>query len=350
MSQPTPDPDNGDGADALGALDAYRQRVNEFLLAALPEREPRRHLYDLIRDFVARPGKGLRPALCMATCEAFGGKLEHTLPTAAALELLHNALLVHDDVEDESDYRRNIPTLHRTHGVPLAVNTGDAMNALTLTLLLRNQELVGSSTAWQIIVEFQHLLLESLEGQAMELGWIRDNACDVSEDDYLRMILKKTCWYSFIHPCRLGALLAGASDLDRFNQFGYFTGAAFQIQDDILNLCGESQTYGKEIGGDLWEGKRTLMLSHAASKASPSERARLASILQKPRKRRLAREVAWMQELLTKTGSIDHARAAARELCDAATREFESAYAAAPESRAKIFLRRLVSYMVERRA
>jgi geranylgeranyl diphosphate synthase type II len=337
-------------ADPSARLGAYSRRVNEFLLAALPEREPRRHLYDLIRNFVARPGKGLRPALCMATCEAFGGELEHTLPTAAALELLHNALLVHDDVEDESDYRRNIPTLHTTHGVPLAVNTGDAMNALTLTLLMRNQELVGSGMAWQIILEFQHLLLESLEGQAMELGWIRDNACDVSEDDYLRMILKKTCWYSFIHPCRLGALLAGASDLERFDRFGYLTGAAFQIQDDILNLCGESRSYGKEIGGDLWEGKRTLMLTHAAGNASASERARLSSILQKPRKRRLAREVAWMQELLTRTGSIEHARRAAAELCEAATREFESAYAAAPESRAKDFLRWIVSYMIERRA
>jgi geranylgeranyl diphosphate synthase type II len=101
-------------------------------------------------------------------------------------------------------------------------------------------------------------MMDSLEGQAMELGWVRDNTCDISEKDYLRMVLKKTCWYSFIHPVRIGALIARPDqlDLDGFNEFGYFLSAAFQIQDDVLNLIGSSrERYGKEIGGDLYEGK-----------------------------------------------------------------------------------------------
>ena len=106
------------------------------------------------------------------------------------------------------------------------------------------------------------MMIETIEGQAMELGWIRDNDCTATDDDYLLMVLKKTCWYSFIHPCRIGALVSGREgvDLDSFNRFGYYLGAAFQIQDDVLNLEGDRGKYGKEIGGDLLEGKRTLIL------------------------------------------------------------------------------------------
>jgi len=338
----------GSAACVSAGLEAYRELVKPILLAVLPAREPKRHLYDIIRGFLERPGKGLRPALCIATCKAFGGDETNALPTAAALELLHNALLVHDDIEDESEYRRSIPTLHTTHGVPIAVNTGDAMNALTLELLMQNRALVGAATAWRIVEEFHHLLLESLEGQAMELGWIRDNDCAVEEDDYLRMILKKTCWYSFIHPCRLGALIAGQEQVERFDRFGYLMGAAFQIQDDLLNLIGDAQRYGKEIGGDLWEGKRTLILAHGLGNAEPRERARLEAILEKPRARRLGREVDWMLGLLKQTGSLEYAARAARDLAQAAAQEFEIAYAAATENADKCFLRSLVFYMIER--
>jgi geranylgeranyl pyrophosphate synthase len=337
-----------DHGPELAQLAAYRDSVLPIIDGAIPSGEPQRHLYALLRQHLQRPGKGMRPALCLATTMAFGGRKEEALPTAGALELLHNALLVHDDVEDESEYRRASPTLNRTYGVPLAVNAGDALNALTLRLLMRNREVLGPIRTWRVLEEFDHLLLESLEGQAMELGWIRDNDCRVSEDDYLLMILKKTCWYSFIHPARLGALIAGVNDLDRFNGFGYLTGAAFQIQDDILNLVGEQALYGKEIGGDVWEGKRTLILADAFQRVSGSDRGRMEEILSKPRSRRLQREIDWMASLLHATGSIDRASQAARELSAAARREFETAYATAQENEHKAFVRWLVDYAVER--
>ncbi|HKO91077.1 MAG TPA: polyprenyl synthetase family protein [Polyangiaceae bacterium] len=322
--------------------------MQPLLLEVLPSREPTKYLYGPVRQLLASQGKGLRPALCIATCKAFGGDERATLPTAAALELLHNALLVHDDIEDESDYRRGQPTIHRALGVPLAINIGDAMNALVLGLLLQNGERVGPSVSWQIVEEFNHLLIESLEGQAMELGWIRDNDCNVSEQDYLVMVLKKTCWYSFIHPCRLGALIAGERDLGRFHRFAFLTGAAFQIQDDILNLVGQGRTYGKEIGGDLWEGKRTLILTHALGQAGGGDRKRFEGILKKPRTGRLQREVDWMMGVLQETGSIDNARRAAQELATAARSEFDVAYASAPENADKDFLRKLADYVVRR--
>src|SRR5580692_2098512 len=261
-------------------LAEYRDLVLPTLMAALPRREPRRHLYDLIGDHLSRAGKGLRPALCIATCRAFGGRAEDALRSAAALELLHNAFLVHDDIEDGSESRRDRPTMHLTHGLAIAVNTGDAMNALSLRLLKDNLSVLGGAKTFRVLQKFDHMLIETLEGQAMELGWVRDNDCRVSDRDYLLMTLKKTCWYSFIHPCRIGALIAGGADvdLDAFNRFGFFMGAAFQIQDDVLNLVGDVRKYGKEIGGDLWEGKRTLILAHLFSRAAAPELARVRAL------------------------------------------------------------------------
>jgi geranylgeranyl diphosphate synthase type II len=236
------------------------------------------------------------------------------------------------------------------HGVPLAVNAGDAMQALSLRMLKENLPLLGPRLSWRIVEEFDHLLMESLEGQATELGWIRENDCAIAEEDYLRLVLKKTCWYSFIHPCRIGALIARGPTLDasRFDRFGFLLGAAFQIQDDVLNLVGEGAKVGKEIGGDLWEGKRTLILAHLFPRLSDAEAPRLREVLAKPRAQRLAKEIEWIYELLAREGSIAFASRAAHELAVAAEQELERAYADAPEGPDKQFIRDLVRYTVER--
>src|SRR5436309_9386708 len=244
--------------------------------------------------------------------------------------MLHNAFLVHDDVEDGSDSRRGAPTMHRRTGIPIAVNTGDSMNALAMRLFRETGERLGPATAMRIFDEVDHMVVETLEGQAIELGWVRDNDLTVGTDDYLRLVLKKTAWYSFIHPMRIGALVAGADDgLDRFNRFGFLLGAAFQIQDDVLNLVGSHARYGKEIAGDLCEGKRTLVLSHAFERAAPTERTRLQNVYSRPGERRLQRELVDLYDLLGRTGSIEWARLAAAALTSAAQKEFPVAFARA---------------------
>jgi geranylgeranyl diphosphate synthase, type II len=331
-------------------LKYYREMALQVLRDWLPNKEPNRYLYALVREHVDRSGKGLRPALCIVTCRAFGGKLEDATDAAASIELIHNAFLVHDDIEDGSEFRRAQPTMHTRYGVPIAVNLGDAMQALSMRLLRKNMQTLGPQVAWKIFDEFDHMLMETLEGQAMELGWIHDNQCQISEEDYLRMTLKKTCWYSFIHPCRIGALIArrGEINLEPFNLFGYYLGAAFQIQDDILNLTGSRRSYGKEIGGDLYEGKRTLILSHVFGKCSQQEKRSLQSLLSKPRHRRLPREIDSLYELLRRYGSIEYARSCARELGEAAEKAFVDAYADAPESDEKEFIRQSIQYMLDR--
>jgi geranylgeranyl diphosphate synthase, type II len=341
-------------SSALTGLDSqlasYRDLVGPTISANIPDREPKQHLYDLIAAHLSREGKGIRPALCIATCRAFGGRADKAVPSAAAIELLHNAFLVHDDVEDASEYRRDRPTMHKQYGIPLAVNVGDAMNALSLRVLRQNLGLLGPELTWRIVDEFDHMSLETIEGQAMELGWIRDNDCTTTEEDYLRLVLKKTCWYSFIHPCRIGALVAGrdAGDLDAFNPFGYYLGTAFQIQDDVLNLVGDRRKYGKETGGDILEGKRTLILSHLFKSCGPQDRERLKTFLAKPRDQRLPREVAWVYQLLRSHGSIEYGRKAARDFADAARRELDAAYRSATPGADMDFLRSLVDYVVSR--
>jgi len=260
---------------------------------------------------------------------------------------------VHDDIEDGSDLRRGVATMHRHAGIPIALNTGDSMNALAMRLFRRTGERLGPAAAMRIFDEVDHMVVETLEGQAIELGWVRDNDLTVGVDDYLRLVLKKTSWYSFIHPMRIGALVANGEDrnLSRFNRFGYLLGLAFQIADDVLNLKGNVGRYGKEINGDLWEGKRTLLLTRALDRAHDADRAWISGFLARPRERRLPREVLRLHEIIASSGSIQWAQQAAAAFAEAAAREFDtSAFAGVPASPDLEWLRACVDYLVRRDA
>jgi geranylgeranyl diphosphate synthase, type II len=295
-------------------------------------------------------GKGLRAALCFATCAALGGSRLQALNSAVAIELLHNAFLVHDDVQDGSEVRRGHPTLLKEHGVPIAVNVGNATNLIALRRLMENRSILGVQASWQIMEETERMMTYSLEGQAIELGWIRDNVCDLTERDYMKMCLKKTSWYSFIYPMRVGALVARPAQLktEQFCRLGWYFGAAFQIQDDILNLTGDYHKYGKEIAGDLWEGKRTLMLIHTLQCAGAREKARLRRFLAKPRVDRTAQEVEWVYRQLERNKSIGYARRSARQLAGAALLEALAAFRGLPDSEEKHFILEMILYVVER--
>ena len=330
-------------------LAEYGAATHQALQAHLPTGQPQRHLYDLLADYPRRSGKMMRSSLCIATARAFGASVDDALQSAVAIELLHNALLVHDDIQDGSEQRRGRPTLHALHGVPLALNAGDALGLLSVRPLVANVSRLGPRLALRIFEETERMAWESAEGQAMELGWRRDNASDLSDSDYLTMVLKKTCWLATIHPSRVGALIGsrGRAPLTPFVRFGFFLGAAFQIQDDLLNLVADDR-YGKELHGDLVEGKRTLMLNHVLMQATPKERARLSRILDPVRQPPGAAQVAWLRGLMERYGSIEHARGIAHGLAGAALHEYAGIYDALPDSRDKQFIRGLVTWVFER--
>jgi geranylgeranyl diphosphate synthase, type II len=343
-------------------------------------------LYDLILDYPLRGGKALRPALSIATCLGLGGHLEAILPTAATLELYHNAFLIHDDIEDESWWRRGKPTLHIDHGVPIAVNVGDAMLSLSLQPLLDNVERVGLGPALRILRAIAKMTRMTVDGQALELEWVRSNTWRLDDADYLHMVELKTSWYTFITPLQAGAIAAGAAPerMAALESFGRHLGAAFQITDDLLNLRSDPQEYGKEIGGDLWEGKRTLMLLHTFRCAEPNDQDRAVAILAKrrpgpdgelelhellhrltvcgqlsqsgraeiearlqartPAECKSLNDIQWLYELMNQAGSLKHAR-------DVAAGHAQKAAAALasldwlPHSRHRDMLADLVDYV-----
>ncbi|HVZ06303.1 polyprenyl synthetase family protein [Rhodopila sp.] len=330
-------------------LEEYGALTREAMAAYFPTAEPRHHLYDMLSDYPKRGGKMMRSSLCIATARAFGAEARDALHSAVAIELLHNALLIHDDIEDESEQRRDRPTLHALHGIPLALNAGDALTLLSIRPLFENFDRVGPRVALSIVRETERMAWESAEGQAMELGWRRDNRNGLSDADYLVMVLKKTCWLASIHPSRIGAMIAtrGNLDLDPFIRFGFFLGAAFQIQDDVLNLVPDD-TYGKEPNGDIFEAKRTLMLNHVYRLSPPAQQRELASLLDPGRRERTADQVAWIRQLMDGYGSIEYARGIAHGLAGAALHEYATIYRGLPDTRDTRFIRGLATWIFHR--
>lgn len=314
------------------ALADYGGRARIAMLDSLPDGTPGPWLYDLLRKYPNRPSKGLRPTLFLATCEAFGGSAESAMGVAVAIELLHNAFLVHDDIVDGSLQRRGSSTLHQSEGLGLALNAGDALGALAQRQLRLAVDNLSSGVAMKVVDEFDTMLMRTAEGQATELGWCRDGVHDVGPDDYLDLIMHKTCWYTTIHPLRVGALIGAAAgtgdveaDLDAMIRFGFYLGAVFQIRDDILNLTGDDR-YGKEIGGDLLEGKRTLMLIHLRQNAQRADGEFVSEFLAGDRDARSVKDAEQVRALMDTYGSIEFAQQYASGVASQAADAFEQAF------------------------
>lgn len=340
----------GDELDIVATLDRYAAVTKSAIDDLLQRDESNPWLDRLIADYPSRPGKALRPAILLATCQAFGGAVADGLETAAGLELLHNAFLIHDDIEDASELRRGAPTLHRLHGVPLALNAGDALALIAATSLLGSDRFGGRMNQ-RLSDEFKHMTRQSIDGQATELGWRRDVVVDLAPDDYLDLIGRKTCWYTTIYPLRVGALIGsrGTASLVRLNRFGFYLGAAFQIRDDLLNLVGSVERYGKELYGDIREGKRTLMLIHLLGETGgSSDGESVVDFLASPEEARTDDDVQTIFDLMVGHGSIDFATEYGQGIAAAAYDSFDEAFVHVPDSRHRRFLRSLVSYMLER--
>ena len=330
-------------------LSAWAELTRASLLRYV-RAEGRQDLYRIVADYPARPSKGLRPALCLATCRAFGGSTQSALGAAMAIELLHNAFLVHDDICDGATLRRGGETLHVLHGIPLALSAGDAMAGLALGPLLEDARRLGPELALDILAEFKHLLKRTVEGQAAELAWRGRSMAELDPDAYLQIILDKTCWYTTIHPCRVGALIGGrgAADLDGLTRFGFFLGALFQIRDDVENVTRGRDADAKGYGGDLLEGKPTLLLMHLLNSVSPAEAATISQLVGPAGEASglsSAERIDRLVALMERRGSIDYACAFADGLAGAALAEFDAAMGWLPESADKAFLRSLALYL-----
>jgi geranylgeranyl diphosphate synthase, type II len=334
-------------ADVENRLRDVAKTVRRAMLDAMPDGEPSRWLYGPMREYPSRPGKALRPALCLTASRAFGAEPDAVLGIAVAIELLHNAFLVHDDIADGSEMRRGRPTLAATHGMAAALNAGDGLAIIAGQVLRKATRRLDGDLADLVWHEFDTMAMRTLEGQAIEVGWQLDNVEDLRPDDYLELIMHKTCWYTTIHPLRVGALVGsgGRADLAPLVRFGFHFGAAFQIRDDLLNLVGDERAYGKEILGDLYEGKRTLPLVHLLANATGADRALVRDYLRRNRSERSAELVGTVRALMDEYGSISFTSEYAEGILLVAEEYFEQAFADAHPGPDVDFLRALVPYV-----
>jgi len=337
-------------------LDDVVPRVDRELYAFLPEKAPVDLLYLPMRDYPDRGGKRFRPALVLLACEAFGGDPEDALRTAAAFEMLQSFLLIHDDIEDGSEMRRGSPCLHRIHGVPMALNVGDALFAGVFEILLSNLPRLGVDRTHRLLEEMVRGTQITCEGQAYDLGWVRDRYVPTAEE-FIMMLTKKTGWYSGRGPCEAGAIVAGTDDAGRtiIGDFGEALAVAFQIRDDLLNLIvGENAaqsapgttegSYGKERGGDIEEGKRTLMVIDLLGRCTAEEQQRILSILDRDRSANTREEVDWVIATMERYDSIEYAKS----VCEERARKASALLDLLPRSRAREVLEELARFLVER--
>ena len=296
-------------------LDRHINQINEYLEAAFRDQTDRadiaRYLYDPLGRFAENAGKRHRPLICMLAAQAVGGTFESAISAAAAIEHFQSAALIHDDIADHGKLRRGKPCMYLTDGTGIAINCGDlALSLVTGTVL--NDPSLTDALKIRILGELVNMTTRTIEGQALDLGWVRDERFDLTVDDYLTMATLKTAHYSGGTPLACGAIIGGGSEeqVEALRAFGLHTGLAFQIQDDLLNLIGKEAAKEKDFRTDITEGKRTLVAVHALGNAAYHDEieAILRSGSEDPAV--LARAV----EIFQASGSIDFAREYSFEL------------------------------------
>lgn len=308
----------------------------------------RGYLYDPLARFTASGGKRVRPALCLLGAEAVGGRAEDALSCAVAVELFQSAALIHDDIADEGELRRGEPCLHRVEGTGLAINAGDLALTQVFEAVLGDARLDAERRV-RVLAELALMERHTLEGQALDLGWVRDGRWDVTPDDYAYMVTSKTAWYTVASPLVLGALAAGGSPAaaDGLRSLGLAAGVAFQVQDDLLNLVGDAAAQGKDFRSDITEGKRTLAVVWALAHLGAVEREELIGLLGSHVTGAAEKDRA--VELIERGGGIERCRELAQERARAAQ---DAADELARDGRitveARDLLRAMADFFVER--
>ena len=283
-------------------------------------------------------GKRIRPLLVLLSTAAAGGKWEHAVPAAAAVELLHNFSLIHDDIEDNGDLRRGRPTVWKKWGLPQALNAGDAMFALAQIAMLELHPPVSAELTLQASRILHQTSLRLTQGQHLDM--LFEDRAEVSVEEYWNMVEGKTA--ALIAACtELGALLAGVSDPERraYHEFGRMLGLAFQAWDDYLGIWGDSALTGKSTTGDLMERKKTLPVIYGL------ERAGRFAQMWRAGEPRSPEVVPLLAAALEEDGARAYTEAVTADLTNQALAALDSA---APKGEAGRALRELVSILLRR--
>lgn len=246
-------------------INYINKAVSEIEYPAQP-----RGLYEPIQYTLSCGGKRLRPLLTLATCSALGGDIDAARNQALGVEIFHNFTLLHDDVMDKADVRRGQPTVHVKWNESTAILSGDAM----LTLASQYMGQCDASKTWAVMSLFNRTAMEVYEGQQYDMDF--ETRGDVTVEEYIEMIRLKTSVLLGC-ACELGAIIAGALDVEckAFYDYGVKLGLAFQLQDDYLDTYGDPAVFGKKIGGDILNDKKTWLLISAMNEDKSGQLAAL---------------------------------------------------------------------------
>lgn len=307
-----------------GELESYASTVNQFLLSYL-EGKPR-ELYQASSHLLRTGGKRLRPFMVIKSCEMLGGTVRRALPAAAAVELVHNFTLVHDDIMDNDEMRHGTATVHRSYGMPLAILAGDILFSKSFELLTFNTRKAGISdkAIAQMVERLAVACTEICEGQAMDIG-VASSRRLPSESDYTTMIGKKTATL-FEVSCALGALSAQNftdRDIKNLSAFGRNVGIAFQLVDDLIGVVGDPKLTGKAAGNDLREGKKTYPILLALENAKEKERDKLRQVFG-AKDRATSSEIREAVKIISDIGIEQEVRDAAKKYMNDALKSIES--------------------------
>lgn len=288
-------------------------------------------------------GKMLRPSLSLITAEAVGGQKESALKAGSAIELIHTFSLIHDDIMDQDDMRRGMPSVHKVWGDDVAILAGDTLFSKAFEIIINsNQELTSPAQINHALSTVADACVKICEGQALDMGF--EDRFDVTEDEYMEMIFKKT-GALIAAATKVGAIMGGASDevIDAMYEYGRLIGLAFQIQDDYLDIASDEETLGKPIGSDIGKGKMTIIaINGLASAGEDSEK--LLEILKDTNNSQDDIDLAI--EILTKCGAIDYARNLALDSVSQAKEILEIL----PDSSSKQVLADIADFVLERQS
>lgn len=288
-------------------LAEFASEMNEFVCSLIPRDEDasiNKYLYDPLLEFCQNGGKCSRPLTCLLGTLVLGGNPDKAMRSAAAIELFQDAALIHDDIADEAQTRRNKPCLHVTEGTGNALNAGDFGLVLIDEIILEDDGL-NPNELIVVLNQLYEMKRLTIEGQAIDLAWARDEVYDLTTQDYFNMATLKTAYYTCAYPLSIGSLLAGTyiEIVESLFKFGLKCGLAFQIKDDLLNVTSEST---KDFALDITEGKRTLMAIHSLNNLGVGDKALLTEILKA--KTTNSAEIREAISLMQRAGSIEFAQ------------------------------------------
>lgn len=286
----------------------------------LEEQVHRPYLGPLVSDYPHRSSDLVAPAICLLAVRAAGGRIADALETATALELVHHALQVHHDIADDRQWRDDRPSLQRLFGLPLAINAGDTLTLLSLRPLLDSRRRLGPSLSLLVMKEIEKLIRFATRGWAQELFWRRDATVDLTEEDYLAMVLERTSWPMAIGPLRIGSSIAhhGTLPEEAFVRFGFFWSAALQIRREVAELVDTEPNNSRQEGCLV---RRTLPLTILLRRCSPAERSRLAGLLAHADVESQNESSSWMRHLMNRYDCLDSSLVKAQSLAGAALHE-----------------------------